>query len=114
VHDDGINGDASSGSAASYAMPPRKRGHIPVVDIGQDSYGGMSHEVGVNDGAVVREQIQCCRENDTYESDIGDLVACAFKDRVLISCPVSTDYLKLASRSGSWTMRLLGKCERIT
>jgi demethylmenaquinone methyltransferase/2-methoxy-6-polyprenyl-1,4-benzoquinol methylase len=68
----------------------------------------------VDDAAVIREQIQFYREVETYDGDIGDLVADAFNDRVLACCPVSTRCLEFASGSGSWTKRLLGKCGQIT
>jgi hypothetical protein len=51
---------------------------------------------------------------EPYDGDVGDLAADAFNDRVLACCPMSTRCLELASGSGSWTMGLLGKCERIT
>jgi hypothetical protein len=74
----------------------------------------VASEGGVDDEAVIREQIQFYRENEPYGGDVGDLAADAFNDRVLACCPVSTRCLEFASGSGSWTMGLLGKCERIT
>jgi len=68
---------------------------------------------GADDAAVIREQIQFYREVEVYDGDVGDLAAEAFNDRVLACCPVSTRCLELASGSGSWTVRLLGPCERI-
>jgi demethylmenaquinone methyltransferase/2-methoxy-6-polyprenyl-1,4-benzoquinol methylase len=74
----------------------------------------MAREGGVDDEAVIHEQIRFYRETATYDGDVGDLTAAAFSDRVLACCPVSTSCLELASGSGSWTTRLLDKCERIT
>jgi demethylmenaquinone methyltransferase/2-methoxy-6-polyprenyl-1,4-benzoquinol methylase len=86
-----------------------------LFDSGRDRDGrGAASEDGVDDEAVIREQIQFYREVEPYGGDVGDLAADAFNDRVLACCPVSTHCLELASGSGSWTMGLLGKCERIT
>jgi SAM-dependent methyltransferase len=71
-------------------------------------------EGGVDDEAVIREQIQFYREGTPYYDHVASPADEAFTDRVLAYCPASTHCLELASGSGRWTMPLLGKCERVT
>jgi hypothetical protein len=76
---------------------------------------GVVNESGVDEGALIREQIRFYREVPPYDYDgpIGQPTE-AFDDRVLAFCPASTSCLELASGAGRWTTQLLGKCECIT
>jgi hypothetical protein len=63
-----------------------------------------------DDEAVIREQIRFYRRMESYGDAMVDLLG----DDVLARCPPSAACLELAAGSGSWTRRLLDRCERIT
>jgi SAM-dependent methyltransferase len=71
-------------------------------------------ERGMDDEALIREQIQFYREAAPYYGHVFGPADDAFNDRVLAYCPASAHCLELASGSGRWTTLLLGRCERIT